>query len=46
MPDSPAASPTATQPLLRAQALFCERDDRVLFSGLDFELNAGDLMQV
>ncbi|MEY3666657.1 MAG: hypothetical protein RL572_197 [Pseudomonadota bacterium] len=33
-------------PLLRGQALFCERDDRVLFSGLDFELKAGDLMQV
>ena len=46
MPDSPAASPSTTQPLLRGQALFCERDDRVLFSGLDFELNAGDLMQV
>jgi len=46
MPDSPAASPVTTQPLLRAQGLFCERDDRVLFSALDFELNAGDLMQV
>lgn len=33
-------------PLLRAHALFCERDDRVLFSGLEFALHAGDLMQV
>lgn len=40
-PDAPGAAP-----LLRAQALFCERDDRVLFSGLDFALHAGDLMQV
>jgi len=33
-------------PLLRAENLFCERDDRVLFTGLSFELQAGELMQV
>ncbi|MDX1490457.1 MAG: cytochrome c biogenesis heme-transporting ATPase CcmA [Pseudohongiellaceae bacterium] len=32
--------------LLDAHELFCERDDRVLFSGLNFSLDAGDLMQV
>lgn len=42
--DNPDASGAA--PLLRARALFCERDDRVLFSALDFDLQAGDLMQV
>ena len=42
--DKPEASGAA--PLLRAQSLFCERDDRVLFSALDFALHAGDLMQV
>lgn len=32
--------------LLRVQSLFCERDERVLFSGLTFSLQAGQLMQV
>lgn len=42
----PSPDATAAEPLLRAHALFCERDDRVLFSGLNFALHAGDLMQV
>ncbi len=33
-------------PLLQTRQLFCERDERVLFSSLGFELNAGQLMQV
>ncbi|WP_058021761.1 cytochrome c biogenesis heme-transporting ATPase CcmA [Pseudohongiella spirulinae] len=33
-------------PLLRAEQLFCERDERVLFRNLSFELHAGQLMQV
>lgn len=40
------ADATGAHALLRGQSLFCERDDRVLFSGLDFVLQAGDLMQV
>src|SRR3989338_6175588 len=43
---SPDAQSAAVQPLLRAAALFCERDERVLFSGLDFSLFAGEVMQV
>ena len=38
--DAPAS------PLLQASALFCERDDRVLFSDLNFSLFPGELMQV
>lgn len=33
-------------PLLRAENLFCERDDRVLFSGLNFSLARGQVLQV
>lgn len=36
----------APQVLLQAQALFCERDERILFSDLNFELHTGQLMQV
>lgn len=43
---SEAKAESANIPLLEARALFCERDDRVLFAGLDFSVNAGDLMQV
>ncbi|MDT8428989.1 MAG: cytochrome c biogenesis heme-transporting ATPase CcmA [Pseudomonadales bacterium] len=32
--------------VLRAQQLYCERDDRVLFAGLDFALQPGELLQV
>jgi heme exporter protein A len=48
MSESHSHNPDASvaAPLLRARALFCERDERVLFSGLDFDLQAGDLMQV
>lgn len=45
MSDQHTESPTST-PLLQARGLFCERDERVLFSGLDFSLHAGELMQV
>ncbi|MDP2140866.1 MAG: cytochrome c biogenesis heme-transporting ATPase CcmA [Gammaproteobacteria bacterium] len=34
------------QPLLQASALFCERDERVLFSSLNFTLFPGEVMQV
>ncbi len=43
---SDLSTPTQPAPLLRAQKLFCERDDRVLFTDLSFTLQAGDLMQV
>lgn len=33
-------------PLLSSQRLTCIRQDRVLFEGLNFELNAGDIIQV
>ena len=42
--DMPPTQPLPT--MLRAEALFCERDDRVLFSDLTFSLHAGELMQV
>jgi heme exporter protein A len=32
--------------ILQARKLFCERDERVLFRDLDFDLHAGELMQV
>lgn len=32
--------------MLRAAGLYCERDDRVLFSGLDLVVNAGQALQV
>lgn len=41
-----SARPVSAGPLLRAAALFCERDERILFSGLDFSLFAGEVMQV
>lgn len=33
-------------PLLRAERLFCERDERILFEDLAFNLHGGELMQV
>lgn len=41
--DSPAANST---PLLAARNLICERDDRVLFAGLDLELRSGEVVQL
>ena len=32
--------------LLRAENLRCERDDRLLFSDLSFEINSGDVLQL
>lgn len=43
---SDANSPTHADPLLQVQSLFCERDERVLFSGLSFTVGSGQLMQV
>ncbi|MDP2380403.1 MAG: cytochrome c biogenesis heme-transporting ATPase CcmA [Pseudohongiella sp.] len=31
---------------MQARALFCERDERVLFSGLDLDIHAGELVQI
>lgn len=42
-PASAAASPA---PLLSARDLFCERDDRVLFQQLEFQLHPGQVLQV
>jgi heme exporter protein A len=33
-------------PLLSAHSLSCERDDRCLFSELDFAVNTGDILQI
>lgn len=33
-------------PVLAARDLYCERDDRVLFQHLNFELNAGQVLQI
>ena len=35
-----------TPPLLEVKDLFCERDERVLFEGLSFCLNPGEIIQV
>lgn len=35
-----------SQALLRVDDLFCERDERVLFDGLSFELSAGEVVQI
>lgn len=43
---APDHSGAATVPLLQARQLFCERDERVLFTGLDFDIHAGQLTQV
>lgn len=40
-------TPAATQPpLLSGRALYCERDDRILFESLDFDLYRGEVLQV
>ena len=39
-------SPASIQSLLTVEALGCERDDRLLFSGLTFTAQAGDIWQV
>lgn len=38
--------PRLSQPLLRAENLFCERDDRVLFDGLSLAVEAGEIVQI
>ncbi len=35
-----------TQPMLTASDLFCERDDRILFQQLNFELLEGQVLQI
>lgn len=35
-----------SEPLLRVEKLFCERDDRVLFENLSFTVNAGEVLQI
>jgi len=39
-------APQASVPLLEVRALRCERDERLLFEGVHFELHAGEVMQV
>jgi heme exporter protein A len=43
---SPASAAASPAPLLSARDLFCERDDRVLFQQLDFQLHPGQVLQV
>lgn len=43
---SHSSSSSSAQALLQARGLFCERDDRVLFSDLQFSLQAGEMLQV
>jgi heme exporter protein A len=43
---SPLEQSPVAQALLQARGLFCERDDRVLFSDLELSLDAGELLQV
>ncbi|WP_094711502.1 cytochrome c biogenesis heme-transporting ATPase CcmA [Hahella sp. CCB-MM4] len=37
---------TSQTPLLQARSLFCERDDRVLFDGLSFTVDSGEILQI
>jgi heme exporter protein A len=34
------------KPLIEAKSLFCERDDRVLFESLSFDIHAGEMVQI
>lgn len=43
---SPTIVESAASELLRAESLFCERDERVLFENLNFSINAGEIIQV
>ena len=36
----------ASNPLLEVKELTCERDDRILFSGLSFSVNSGETIQI
>lgn len=50
-PAPPACSATVSPggdsvPLLAANKIRCERDDRLLFENLSFQLNAGEIMQI
>jgi heme exporter protein A len=44
--DSVKTSQSSDDPLITAQQLFCERDDRVLFSNLAFSLRRGQVLQI
>lgn len=33
-------------PVLQVENLFCERDDRILFAGLSFDVSSGDIVQL
>lgn len=46
MPTSLQNPVTGSTPLIEAQALFCERDERILFSDLCFDVAAGELLQI
>ncbi|MEQ8314706.1 MAG: cytochrome c biogenesis heme-transporting ATPase CcmA [Gammaproteobacteria bacterium] len=49
MSDSPQASPAEknnSNTMLVAESLFCERDDRILFQHLNFELTHGQVLQI
>jgi heme exporter protein A len=35
-----------SDPLLKVEQLYCERDDRILFEDLGFSLSAGDVVQI
>ncbi len=41
-----ASNSDTDKPMLAVRALFCERDDRVLFKNLDFDLAPGQVLQV
>lgn len=45
-PSEPEAGSGAEAPLLGARDLACERDDRQLFEGLNFDLYPGELVQL
>ncbi|PIE42651.1 MAG: heme ABC transporter ATP-binding protein CcmA [Gammaproteobacteria bacterium] len=36
----------SAKPLLQAKDLYCERDDRILFAGLSFAVQAGQILQI
>jgi len=43
---SPVPDSSSPKELLRAESLFCERDERVLFEDLDFTVSQGEIIQI
>lgn len=45
-PSQNSETPAKSAAMLHAAQLFCERDDRILFEGLNFQLSEGQVLQI